>query len=213
MFFKKISPLPISFWGILLALVLTPFLIKDISAQSRTEGNKVRTVYVTSTASGRVKAKQPGIRIVKSSNSIKDTKSDKTSTSLDLEKKTFRLINQKRGENGLQPLIWSEKIAALARVHSKNMAEYKFFSHKGLNGRLVDERAIDFGINRWQAISENIAFNRGFANPAEFAVERWMISTPHRVNLLNNRWQESGIGLAIAPDGSHYFTQIFLDAE
>lgn len=91
------------------------------------------------------------------------------------------------------------------------MADYKFFSHQGLNGQLIDERATDLGIEKWKAISENIAFNKGYINPVEFAVERWMQSASHRQNLLNPRWQQSGIGVAITSDGAYYFTQVFLN--
>jgi uncharacterized protein YkwD len=37
-----------------------------------------------------------------------------------------------------------------------------------------------------------------------------MRSQGHRENLLDTRWKESGIGIAVASDGSYYFTQVFL---
>ncbi len=131
-------------------------------------------------------------------------------TDFKLEKKTFELINEKRKESGLEPVKWNDKIAELARQHSENMAKFSFFSHIGLNGRTVDQRALDFGIIKWSAISENIAYNKGFENPSEFAVERWMISDVHRRNLLDSRWKESAVGIAVSEDGAYFFTQIFL---
>ena len=89
------------------------------------------------------------------------------------------------------------------------MGKYSFFSHIGLNGRMIDQRAIDLGLNKWRAIGENIAFNKGFEKPAEFAVERWMLSRTHRNNLLDGRWTDSGIGLCITEDGKYLFTQVF----
>lgn len=129
---------------------------------------------------------------------------------LSLEKDTFQLINDKRVEYGLKPLVWNEKLAKLGRQHSQNMARHNFFSHVGLNGRLIDQRAIDFGINKWRAIGENIAFNQGFEKPADFAVKRWMLSDGHRRNLLDGRWKESGIGICVTTDGKYFFTQVFL---
>lgn len=126
------------------------------------------------------------------------------------ERQTFDLINKQRLDAGIEQLVWSEDLAAVARQHSLNMAEYKFFSHRGQNGATVDERADKFGVRDWRAIGENIAFLRGYSDPPEFAVSRWMQSTSHRQNLLDKRWKESGIGVAILPDGTYYFTQVFL---
>lgn len=127
-----------------------------------------------------------------------------------LEKKVFELINEERADNNLPELDWSDEVAEIARLHSENMANFKFFSHQDLDGWMVNDRADALGINKWRAIGENIAFNRGYNNPAESAVERWMQSATHRENLLNNRWKESGIGIAIAEDGTYYFTEVFL---
>lgn len=127
-----------------------------------------------------------------------------------LERKAFDLINQKRLENGLAELNWSEKIAEIARIHSENMANFKFFSHRGLDGMMVDDRADRFGLKKWRAIGENIAYNRGYDNPAEFAVLRWMQSPSHRENLLNAQWKETAVGVAVAADGAVYFTQVFI---
>jgi uncharacterized protein YkwD len=134
----------------------------------------------------------------------------KSSTTFDLEKTAFALINQKRLENNLAALEWSDEVAEIARAHSQNMAKHKFFNHRGIDGSMVDDRAFDSGIKNWQAIGENIAFNCGYENPVEFAVQRWMLSASHRENLLSNRWRESAIGAAIGNDGSYYFTQVFL---
>lgn len=135
---------------------------------------------------------------------------ESANSTFSLEKKAFELINGKRLEKGLQPLKWSDEVAKIARLHSQNMANYKFFSHTGLDGSLVNDRADRLGVSRWRAIGENIAFNRGYQNPVEFAVERWMLSTSHMQNLLNDRWKESGVGVAVANDGSYYFTQVFM---
>jgi uncharacterized protein YkwD len=126
------------------------------------------------------------------------------------EREIFALINKKRSEAGLEPLRWSDDLAALARQHSDDMAEFKYFSHRGSDGTMVDDRADKLGISNWTAIGENIAFARGFDDAAVCAVDQWMKSTAHRQNLLDNRWKETGIGVAILPDGTYYFTQVFL---
>lgn len=127
-----------------------------------------------------------------------------------LEKQTFELINKKRADAGLEPLAWSDDLAELARLHSQDMADQKYFSHRGSDGSIVDDRADKLGIKDWSAIGENIAFERGFDNAANFAVDRWMESPAHKQNLLDKRWKETGMGVAILPDGTFYFTQVFL---
>ena len=127
-----------------------------------------------------------------------------------LERQAFQLINEKRAAQNLPPLKWNDDIAKVARVHSQNMAEYKFLSHTGTDGSMVDDRADRIGLSHWRAIGENIAYNRGYAQPIEFAVERWMLSPKHKTNLLSDRWQESAIGIAVTADGTYYLTQVFL---
>jgi uncharacterized protein YkwD len=126
------------------------------------------------------------------------------------EREILDLINKRRAEVGLEPLRWSDDLAALARQHSDDMAEFKYFSHRGNDGTMVDDRADKVGISNWTAIGENIAFARGFDDAALCAVDQWMKSTAHRQNLLDKRWKETGIGVAILPDGTYYFTQVFL---
>ncbi len=127
-----------------------------------------------------------------------------------LERQAFDLINQQRAKLNLELLTWSDDVANIARIHSQNMANFNFFSHSDLNGLMVNDRADVCGVKKWQAIGENIAYNRGYNNPVEFAVERWMQSVSHRENLLNSRWKESGIGIAVTKDGTYYFTEVFL---
>jgi uncharacterized protein YkwD len=129
---------------------------------------------------------------------------------VELEKLTFSLINQKRAEFGLSPIAWSDEVAKIARVHSENMVKFKFFGHRDAEGKMVNDRADAIGLRRWTLIGENIAYNRGYKNPVEAAIEKWMLSPSHRDNLLGDNWRESAIGIAVTDDGTFYFTQVFL---
>lgn len=149
-------------------------------------------------------------RIYRAPEAVKPAAASKSKTAFSLEKQAFALINEQRAASGLEPLAWSDEAAKIARVHSQNMANHNFFSHAGLDGSLVSDRADALGVNKWRAIGENIAYNQGFENPVEFAVERWMKSQKHRDNLLSSRWKESGIGIAITENGTYYFTEVFL---
>ncbi|MBK7394583.1 MAG: CAP domain-containing protein [Chloracidobacterium sp.] len=119
-------------------------------------------------------------------------------------------MNQKRAEVGLKPLIWNDDLEKIARGHSENMAEYDFFSHRGLDGKAVSDRADAAGLSKWRSIGENIAFNRGYQDPIAKAVDLWLNSPSHKNNLLSASWKESAVGVAITEDGSYYFTQVFL---
>lgn len=127
-----------------------------------------------------------------------------------VERAAFDLLNQKRLENGLKSLVWSDQLATIARVHSQNMANLNFFSHRGRDNKMVSDRADDVGLSKWRAIGENIAFERGYQDPVTKAVELWLDSPSHRHNLLESTWKESAVGVAVGPDGSYYFTQVFL---
>ncbi len=181
-------------------------------AQNASVKSDVRVRYISSAPKKRaVRKKSPGIRFVKTAKSTKGKKLfNLKPTDFTLERKAFDLINKRREERGLAKLIWNAKVAELARVHSQNMARHSFFSHVGLNGRMIDQRANDFGLSKWRSIGENIAFSKGFSNPAEFAVKRWMLSDGHRRNLLHTMWTESGIGMARTEDGKYFLTQVFM---
>lgn len=128
----------------------------------------------------------------------------------ELERRAFELANAERQAIGLRSLEWDDTLAELARLHSRNMAEYSFFSHRGLEGEMIDDRANRLGLRRWTGIGENIAYLNGYDDPTAVAVQKWMQSQAHKKNILNAVWQESAIGVAVARDGKVYFTQVFL---
>ena len=113
---------------------------------------------------------------------------------ISVEKLAFDALNQIRKDAGLEPLLWNAELEAVARLHSENMAEYQFFGHRDLDGKVVSDRATSGGVNSWRAIGENIAYNRGFKDPVAEAVAGWMDSAAHKRNLLDENWKESAVG-------------------
>jgi uncharacterized protein YkwD len=136
------------------------------------------------------------------------------STSLDdanaIERRAFEQTNQARIENKLAPLAWDPMLCHMARAHSERMALQGFFSHGTPEGLQLKERARSNGILHFRVIGENIAYNKGYDDPGGFAVERWMISSGHRANILYIGFQASAIGSYVAADGSVYLTQVFI---
>lgn len=126
-----------------------------------------------------------------------------------IERRAFEKTNQARVTNGLPPLIWDGQLWRLARAHSEQMAMQKFFAHETPTGLQLRDRARASQI-RFRVIGENIAYNKGYDDPGGFAVERWMISSGHRANILYAGFQSAAIGSYVAADGSTYLTQLFI---
>lgn len=126
-----------------------------------------------------------------------------------VERRAFDMINEQRIANNEQPFVWDAELTSMARIHSEHMATQNFFNHVGPDGQDVVARAHACDIYGWQALGENISYNQGYDDPAAFAVERWMKSTKHRTNILNNQFSRAGLGVARAADGRIFFTQVF----
>lgn len=127
-----------------------------------------------------------------------------------IERRAFEQTNRARIANGLGILVWDPELCRMARVHSEKMAQRGFFSHETPDGMQLKERARANGILHFRVIGENIAYNKGYDDPGAFAVERWMISSGHRANILYIGFQASAIGSYVSADGSVYLTQIFI---
>jgi uncharacterized protein YkwD len=127
-----------------------------------------------------------------------------------IERRAFEKTNQKRVENGLNPLVWDADLCRMAREHSESMARQGYFAHETLEGLELKDRARATGIPRFRVIGENIAYNKGYEDPGGFAVERWMISPGHRANILYVGFQASAIGSYVSADGSVYVTQVLI---
>jgi uncharacterized protein YkwD len=131
-------------------------------------------------------------------------------TPTEVEQRAFEQTNSARLKSGLAPMVWDSELCRMARAHSENMARRGFFSHETPEGLQLKERAHENGIAHFRVIAENIAYNKGYSDPGGFAVERWMISSGHRANILYIGFQASAIGSYVAADGSTYLTQVFI---
>lgn len=127
-----------------------------------------------------------------------------------IERIAFDKTNEARVQNGLQPLAWDPLLCKMARMHSEDMAQRGYFAHETPEGLEPKDRGRALGLLHFRVLGENIAFNKGFADPGAFAVERWMMSAGHRANILYIGFQASAIGSYVAADGSVYLTQVFL---
>ena len=123
-----------------------------------------------------------------------------------LEQSTHEQINQYRKSLNLPPLTLDPRISEQARAHSQAMANRQVpFSHQGFEQRV---KAIG-RVLPYSRAAENIAYNQGYPNPEQQAVQGWIKSTGHRTNI-EGQYNLTGIGIAKNSQGEYYFTQIFI---
>jgi uncharacterized protein YkwD len=128
----------------------------------------------------------------------------------EIERHAFEETNRARLKNGLLPFVWDADLCRMARAHSENMGRHNFFSHVTPDGQRLKDRAQAVGILHFALIGENIAYNLGYDDPGTFAVEHWMLSPKHRANILDEHFNAMAVGTFVAPDGSVYLTQTFI---
>jgi uncharacterized protein YkwD len=145
-----------------------------------------------------------------SPNAIASANAASANVPTEVERRAFDQTNNARIKGGLAPLVWDAELCRMARAHSENMAKQGFFSHETPEGLQLKDRARENGVAHFRVIAENIAYNKGYSDPGGFAVERWMISSGHRANILYVGFQASAIGSYVAADGSTYLTQVFI---
>jgi len=113
-------------------------------------------------------------------------------------------LNAERMNSGLRPLRLDARLSAVARAHSRDMAEHHFFAHVSPRTGDLDERLKRAGI-RLKSSAENLSQGRS----AVEAVAGLMNSPAHRRHILNPEFEQVGIGIARDDDGVLYVTQVF----
>lgn len=105
------------------------------------------------------------------------------------------------------PLRANATLDRAARIHSEDMATKGFFGHDGSDGSTPLIRVTRVGY-AGRAVGENVA--AGQTTP-ETAVEAWIKSPPHCVNLMNPAFTEMGIAYVVNPASPTgiYWTQVF----
>ncbi|MGC9504254.1 CAP domain-containing protein [Baaleninema sp.] len=134
-------------------------------------------------------------------------------SSEEFEQRVLDLVNQERGNVGLQPLSFESRLAQAAETHSQNMALQDFYSHTGADGSDFTDRMEAAGFQFQGRSAENIA--AGQTTP-EAVMEGWMNSTQgHREAILNPEFTQLGVGHYFLENDTgnvnhnHYWTQVF----
>jgi len=105
-------------------------------------------------------------------------------------------------------LQWDDRLAAVARMHSEEMARNGYFSHEGADGSSPASRVSMAGI-KWRSTGENIASCGSVSEAQSLFMNEPKFQQNHRWNILNVNYTHVGVGVARAPDGSLYVTQEF----
>lgn len=121
-----------------------------------------------------------------------------------VEQAQLALTNAARAEDGDAPLRCDVLMTTVARAHSQDMCDRRYFSHTSLDGRSPFERMRAAGV-MFSTAGENIAQGQ---RTAEAVHTSWMNSSGHRANILNGAYGRIGIGLSEC-DGRMYWTQVF----
>lgn len=113
----------------------------------------------------------------------------------------FAITNEIRKGLHLTELNWDEQTSVVAFYHSKDMKTNEYFSHSSPENGELKDRLKKQGV-LYQLAGENIAakYVDGIA-----AVEGWLNSEGHRVNLLHEDFTHLGVGVY-----ENYYTQNFI---
>lgn len=123
-----------------------------------------------------------------------------------LELEAHDAVNAYRADLGLPALAWSDAVSGPARDHAEAMAAGDVpFSHDGFDARVVE---IQNDLPGTTAVGENVATNRGFAEPAATAVIGWIGSEGHR-ETMEGEWTHTGMGVAGSDETGWFFAQLF----
>jgi len=126
-----------------------------------------------------------------------------SSATEDAERELVRLMNEERAKKGVKPVEMDERLSEAARTHSENMARLKHLSHQFPGEPKLQERLAKTGVP-FDAVAENVAHSGSAAD----AHEELMLSSGHRANILNPRYNAVGVGV-VESKGHLYITQAF----
>jgi len=105
------------------------------------------------------------------------------------------------------PLTTNSALDRAAEVHALDVSRRGVLSHEGSDGSVPGDRATRAGY-RWRAIAENVAAGQ---TTAEQLVETWLQSPGHCANLMDARYSQTGVAIAINKDDDYviYWVQVY----
>jgi len=114
-------------------------------------------------------------------------------------------VNQERANAGLPPLAVHPLLNQAAQGHVDDMINNGMYGHMGSDGSYAGQRVQRVGYSAGGFASENWVSSGSVAG----AMHWWMNDWIHRVNILNPRWREVGIGASPSSGGQWIFVTVF----
>lgn len=113
---------------------------------------------------------------------------------------TLCLLNNERVERNRKRLRSNGALQTSAVEYARDMVRRDFFSHTAPGGGSLLARIADTsylkGASRY-AVGENLAWGTGELATPRNRVRAWMKSPSHKRNILDRRFREIGIGIAL----------------
>ena len=125
-----------------------------------------------------------------------------TSRETAVAREVFDRVNAERRARGITPLLWDPELAATAAGWSREMAGHGF-RHSDLRTAMEEHE------NRYNRLGENIFAGSGSYADAGSAHTAWMVSSSHRLNVVQPGFTSVGIGVYCDGAGRAWVTQRF----
>lgn len=123
----------------------------------------------------------------------------------DEEQRALELINEYRNKNGLEDLKPFSELQKVAKLKAEDLVNNNYFSHTspilGTPFEMLKANEVSYKI-----AGENLAGN----TTPERAVESWINSTSHRENILEERFEYTGICAIESPVYGKVYVQLFI---
>jgi len=119
------------------------------------------------------------------------------------EKQMLNMVNSERVKNGIMALKHDDKLMMVARAHSLDMFNNRYFSHFDASNNDVSDRLAKAGIEFLLA-GENLAY----APDVKTAYEGLMKSINHKHNMLDPGFNRIGIGIIDGDIFGKIYTQV-----
>lgn len=128
------------------------------------------------------------------------------------ERRFLELANEEREERGLDRLEWDPLLADIARKHSAEMRDKRYFNHRSPtrgSEMPLDRYLLVAGSRpRYACVGENLFYC--VSGNVMRGHRAFMDSAGHRENILFARYEKMGVGIVRGPKGEWWVTQMFL---
>lgn len=121
------------------------------------------------------------------------------------EQETLDLINEYRKENGLSELKALSNLQEVAKIKGEDLVNNNYFAHNSPNLGTPFEMLKDNNIE-YAIAGENLAGN----TTPKRAVQAWINSEAHRENILESKFEYTGICSIESPVYGRIYVQIFM---